>query len=163
MSVLSWIIVGLIAGWLAGLFVKGGGYGCMGDIVVGVIGGAALPWLETGGVARSVFTLARVASELGLLDRPGRKLAVYSLLGVPLLVPLALIALSLRLRKLAGVVLIVIGLLGVLSGAAGLAFGAGQLGPPVALVGGLLCLVAAVVGAFRKFPNAGVQRQTVMQ
>ena len=139
--------------WLLGALVGG----------VGVIGGAALPWLETGGVARSVFTLARVASELGLLDRPGRKLAVYSLLGVPLLVPLALIALSLRLRKLAGAVLIVIGLLGVLSGAAGLAFGAGQLGPPVALVGGLLCLVAAVVGAFRKFPNAGVQRQPVMQ
>jgi hypothetical protein len=117
-----------------------------------VIVGAALPWLETGGVSRSVFTLARVASELGLLDRPGRKLAVYSLLGVPLLVPLALILLSLGLRKLAGLVLIVIGLLGTGSGAAGLAFGAGQLGPPVALAGGIVALVAAIVGGFRKFP-----------
>jgi uncharacterized membrane protein YeaQ/YmgE (transglycosylase-associated protein family) len=34
-----WIVVGLLAGWLAGLVVKGGGYGCVGDIVVGVIGG----------------------------------------------------------------------------------------------------------------------------
>jgi hypothetical protein len=132
--------------WLLGALVGG----------VGVIAGAALPWLETGGVARSVFTLARVASELGLLDRPGRKLAVYSLLGVPLLVPIALIALSLRFRKIAGLVLIVIGLLGVGSGAAGLAFGAGQLGPPVALVGGLIALVASVVGAFRKFPQTTV-------
>ncbi|HCC79239.1 MAG TPA: GlsB/YeaQ/YmgE family stress response membrane protein [Anaerolineae bacterium] len=39
MNLLSWIIVGLLAGWLAGLVVKGGGYGCFGDIVVGVIGG----------------------------------------------------------------------------------------------------------------------------
>lgn len=39
MGILSWIVVGLLAGWLAGLVVKGGGYGCIGDIVVGVIGG----------------------------------------------------------------------------------------------------------------------------
>jgi hypothetical protein len=129
--------------WLLGALVGG----------VGVIAGAALPWLETGGVARSVFTLARVASELGLLDRPGRKLAIYSLLGVPLLVPLALIALSVGLRKVAGLILIVIGLLGTGSGAAGLAFGFGQVGPPVALAGGLLALVAAAVGAFRRFPT----------
>ena len=39
MSILSWIIVGLIAGWLAGRVMKGGGFGLIGDIVVGVIGG----------------------------------------------------------------------------------------------------------------------------
>jgi len=33
-----WLIVGLIAGWLAGQFMKGGGYGLVGDIVVGIIG-----------------------------------------------------------------------------------------------------------------------------
>jgi hypothetical protein len=129
--------------WLFGALVGG----------VGVIVGAALPWLETGGVARSIFTLARVASELGLLDRPGRKLAVYSLLGVPLLVPTALILMSLRFRKLAGLVLIVTGVLGIGSGTAGLAFGAGQIGPPVALVGGAVALVAAAIGAFRRFPQ----------
>jgi uncharacterized membrane protein YeaQ/YmgE (transglycosylase-associated protein family) len=32
------ILVGLVAGWLAGLFMKGGGYGIIGDIVVGVLG-----------------------------------------------------------------------------------------------------------------------------
>jgi uncharacterized membrane protein YeaQ/YmgE (transglycosylase-associated protein family) len=39
MGLLSWIVVGLIAGWLAGVVMKGGGYGLVGDIVVGVIGG----------------------------------------------------------------------------------------------------------------------------
>jgi uncharacterized membrane protein YeaQ/YmgE (transglycosylase-associated protein family) len=39
MGLLSWIIVGLIAGWLAGRVMKGGGFGLIGDIVVGVIGG----------------------------------------------------------------------------------------------------------------------------
>ena len=38
MGILSWIIVGLIAGWLAGLVVKGGGYGIIGDIILGIIG-----------------------------------------------------------------------------------------------------------------------------
>jgi uncharacterized membrane protein YeaQ/YmgE (transglycosylase-associated protein family) len=39
MSFLFWfILIGLIAGWLAGQFVKGSGYGVLGDIVVGMIG-----------------------------------------------------------------------------------------------------------------------------
>jgi uncharacterized membrane protein YeaQ/YmgE (transglycosylase-associated protein family) len=47
MGWLSWIVVGLIAGWLAGLVVKGGGYGCIGDIVVGVVGGLLGGWLAS--------------------------------------------------------------------------------------------------------------------
>ncbi len=38
MGILTWIIVGLIAGWLAGLVVKGSGYGVLGDIILGIIG-----------------------------------------------------------------------------------------------------------------------------
>ena len=38
MGILSWIILGLIAGWLAGQFMKGGGYGLVGDIILGIIG-----------------------------------------------------------------------------------------------------------------------------
>ncbi|HEX9115407.1 MAG TPA: GlsB/YeaQ/YmgE family stress response membrane protein [Anaerolineae bacterium] len=38
MGILSWIIVGLIAGWLAGLVMKGGGYGILGDIILGIVG-----------------------------------------------------------------------------------------------------------------------------
>ncbi len=39
MGLISWIIVGLIAGWLAGLVMKGSGYGVLGDIILGIIGG----------------------------------------------------------------------------------------------------------------------------
>ena len=38
MSLLWFLVVGLIAGWLAGVLVKGGGFGLVGDLVVGVIG-----------------------------------------------------------------------------------------------------------------------------
>jgi uncharacterized membrane protein YeaQ/YmgE (transglycosylase-associated protein family) len=37
-GVLAWLVVGAIAGWLAGQVMKGGGYGLIGDIVVGIIG-----------------------------------------------------------------------------------------------------------------------------
>ncbi len=47
MGILSWIVVGLIAGWLAGLVVKGGGFGCIGDIIVGVIGGLLGGWIAS--------------------------------------------------------------------------------------------------------------------
>lgn len=38
MDILAWIIVGLIAGWLAGQVMRGGGYGLVGDIIIGIIG-----------------------------------------------------------------------------------------------------------------------------
>lgn len=38
MGLLTWIIVGLIAGWIAGLVMKGSGYGVIGDIILGIIG-----------------------------------------------------------------------------------------------------------------------------
>ena len=38
MNVIWFLIVGVIAGWLAGLLVKGGGFGLIGDLVVGIIG-----------------------------------------------------------------------------------------------------------------------------
>ena len=47
MGILSWIVVGLIAGWLAGLVVKGGGFGCIGDVIVGVIVGLLGGWIAS--------------------------------------------------------------------------------------------------------------------
>ena len=38
MSIIVWILLGLVAGWLAGQFMRGGGYGIVGDIVLGIIG-----------------------------------------------------------------------------------------------------------------------------
>lgn len=37
-SILAWIIVGGVAGWLASLVVKGGGMGIVMDIIVGIVG-----------------------------------------------------------------------------------------------------------------------------
>jgi uncharacterized membrane protein YeaQ/YmgE (transglycosylase-associated protein family) len=51
-GIIAWIVVGLVAGWLAGMFMKGGGFGLVGDIVVGLVGalvGGFLFTLITGG------------------------------------------------------------------------------------------------------------------
>jgi uncharacterized membrane protein YeaQ/YmgE (transglycosylase-associated protein family) len=45
MEFIWFIIVGLIAGWLAGVVMKGGGYGVVGDIVVGIVGALIGGWL----------------------------------------------------------------------------------------------------------------------
>jgi uncharacterized membrane protein YeaQ/YmgE (transglycosylase-associated protein family) len=37
-GIFLWIVVGLIAGWLTGLLMRGGGYGIIGDLVVGLLG-----------------------------------------------------------------------------------------------------------------------------
>jgi uncharacterized membrane protein YeaQ/YmgE (transglycosylase-associated protein family) len=38
MGLLWFVIIGAIAGWLAGQFMKGNGFGLLGDIIVGIIG-----------------------------------------------------------------------------------------------------------------------------
>ena len=45
MGVISWIVVGLIAGWLAGQVMKGSGYGVLVDIVLGILGGVVGGWI----------------------------------------------------------------------------------------------------------------------
>jgi len=45
MGFLYWIVVGLVAGWLAGVVMKGGGFGLVVDIVLGVLGGIVGGWL----------------------------------------------------------------------------------------------------------------------
>jgi uncharacterized membrane protein YeaQ/YmgE (transglycosylase-associated protein family) len=44
-GLIAWIVIGVVAGWLAGMLVKGGGFGLIGDIVVGVIGAFIGGWL----------------------------------------------------------------------------------------------------------------------
>jgi uncharacterized membrane protein YeaQ/YmgE (transglycosylase-associated protein family) len=38
MSIVAWMALGLVAGWLASMIMRGGGYGIVGDIVLGMIG-----------------------------------------------------------------------------------------------------------------------------
>jgi len=62
MSLLTWLIVGLIAGVLASL-VMGGGYGLIGDIIIGIVGAFLGGWLFSmlgvgspfGGLAGTIF------------------------------------------------------------------------------------------------------------
>jgi uncharacterized membrane protein YeaQ/YmgE (transglycosylase-associated protein family) len=44
-SLLVFIVIGAIAGWLAGIIVKGYGFGLLGNIVVGIVGAFIAGWL----------------------------------------------------------------------------------------------------------------------
>jgi uncharacterized membrane protein YeaQ/YmgE (transglycosylase-associated protein family) len=57
-GLIAWLILCLFAGWLAGQFMKGGGYGLVGDIVMGVIGAFV------GGL---LFSFLMPGSSVGLL------------------------------------------------------------------------------------------------
>lgn len=66
-SVLIWLVIGGVAGWLAGLIMNGGGYGLIGDIIIGIIGSVVAGWLfgtyflpMGGGVAGAI-----IASTIG--------------------------------------------------------------------------------------------------
>lgn len=50
-NIVSWLLVGLIAGSLAGYFVRGRGFGCIGNIIVGLLGAVI------GGVLASILEL----------------------------------------------------------------------------------------------------------
>lgn len=45
MSILAWIVIGLVAGVLASLVMGGTGYGIIGDIVIGIVGAFIGGWL----------------------------------------------------------------------------------------------------------------------
>ncbi len=57
-GLIAWLVVGLIAGWLAGQFMRGGGYGLIGDIIVGVIGAF---------IGGFIFSLLLPGSSAGLI------------------------------------------------------------------------------------------------
>jgi uncharacterized membrane protein YeaQ/YmgE (transglycosylase-associated protein family) len=44
-SIIIYLVIGLVAGWLAGQIMKGSGFGLVGDIIVGVIGAFIGGWL----------------------------------------------------------------------------------------------------------------------
>ena len=45
MEPITWLVIGLIAGWLAGLVMKGSGYGLVGDILIALLGAVVSAWL----------------------------------------------------------------------------------------------------------------------
>jgi uncharacterized membrane protein YeaQ/YmgE (transglycosylase-associated protein family) len=47
-ALIIWLVVGAVAGWLAGQIVKGHGFGLVGNIVVGIVGAFLAGWLLPG-------------------------------------------------------------------------------------------------------------------
>lgn len=47
-ALLIWLLIGAVAGWLAGQIVKGHGFGLIGNIVVGIVGAFLAGWLLPG-------------------------------------------------------------------------------------------------------------------
>jgi uncharacterized membrane protein YeaQ/YmgE (transglycosylase-associated protein family) len=44
-SLLTWLLIGLIAGWLAGKISRGQGFGCITDIILGLVGAVLGGWI----------------------------------------------------------------------------------------------------------------------
>jgi len=61
-SLIWFLLIGLIAGWLAGRVMRGGGFGVVGDMIVGIIGALLGGWLfgvlgiHAGGLIGSIIT-----------------------------------------------------------------------------------------------------------
>jgi uncharacterized membrane protein YeaQ/YmgE (transglycosylase-associated protein family) len=46
-SLIAWILIGLIAGWLAGKVSRGRGFGCIGNVLIGLVGAVLGGWIFT--------------------------------------------------------------------------------------------------------------------
>jgi uncharacterized membrane protein YeaQ/YmgE (transglycosylase-associated protein family) len=66
-SFLGWIVLGLIAGWIAGKLARGKGFGCIGDVVLGLIGSVIGGWIfsKLGIVHNNTFLISLAAATLG--------------------------------------------------------------------------------------------------
>lgn len=60
-SLIIWLVIGAIAGWLAGQIMKGGGFGLVGDIVIGIVGAIVGGWLLP---RIGVFVLGGILGEI---------------------------------------------------------------------------------------------------
>ena len=75
-GIIAWLVIGAVAGWLAGVLVKGGGFGLLVDILVGIVGAFIGGWLAGllgigvgGGIAASIVTATIGAVVLLLILR----------------------------------------------------------------------------------------------
>ena len=71
MDLIVWLIVGGVAGWLAGLIVKGYGYGLVWNIVIGIDGGLIAVWLLP---RIGIFNIGGIAGDI-----------IYSVIGAVIL------------------------------------------------------------------------------
>jgi len=66
-SLIGWLVIGLLAGWIAGKLVRGRGFGCLGDVVLGLIGSVVGGWIFTklNIVHANTFLLSLAAATVG--------------------------------------------------------------------------------------------------
>src|SRR5215469_582297 len=76
MGFVAWLVVGLIAGWLAGQVMRGGGYGVVVDIILGLVGGVIGGWVfdplgiwPGGGRIRCIVVAIGCPASLGGITR----------------------------------------------------------------------------------------------
>jgi len=65
-GLIGWLIIGLLAGWLAGTLSRGRGYGCIVNVILGLIGAVLGGWIFTRlGVWGGGFSYGLAAATLG--------------------------------------------------------------------------------------------------
>ncbi len=67
-GLIGWIVIGLLAGWLAGKISRGAGYGCITDIVLGLVGSVIGGWLFMKlGILGGGFLISLAAATVGAI------------------------------------------------------------------------------------------------
>jgi uncharacterized membrane protein YeaQ/YmgE (transglycosylase-associated protein family) len=67
-SILWWLLIGLIAGWLAGTVARGRGFGCVVDVILGLVGAVIGGWIfERLGIAAFGFWGSLAAATVGAI------------------------------------------------------------------------------------------------
>src|SRR5579864_1452550 len=65
-GIIGWLLIGLIAGWLAGKIARGRGFGCITDIILGLVGGVLGGWIFSRlGIVGYGFLFSLAAATLG--------------------------------------------------------------------------------------------------
>jgi uncharacterized membrane protein YeaQ/YmgE (transglycosylase-associated protein family) len=65
-GLIGWIIIGLIAGWLTGKLTRGRGFGCLADVILGLVGAVVGGWIFSRlGIATFGFWGSLAAATVG--------------------------------------------------------------------------------------------------
>jgi uncharacterized membrane protein YeaQ/YmgE (transglycosylase-associated protein family) len=65
-SLTGWILIGLLAGWLAGKLSRGAGFGCIGNVILGLIGSVLGGWIFSRlGIFGGGFVYSLAAATVG--------------------------------------------------------------------------------------------------
>lgn len=65
-SLLGWIVIGLLAGWIAGEVSRGAGFGCLGNVAIGMVGSILGGWIFSKlGIFGGGFVYSLAAATVG--------------------------------------------------------------------------------------------------